>query len=242
MPVSLRATQVRRTSSPASPLWLPAAAAAGVGRPRGVDGDSVGLAAPADEGQALAHEAALGVLAAEAGQALAGPLGGHPGPGAGEPRAGGPPPVPGVAAGEAGGHAGRQRRAHRVGLGVAARVGAGHRPARAQEGARRERVAERHGARRSRVAGVAPPRPLDALRRGPELARRQVAGEQAPGLAPARAARPVHDPPQARAVLLRDPGAVPHGPDDRRVLVAARDVVADARPRLPWDGRGPHAT
>ena len=42
--------------------------AAGVGRPRGVDGDAVGAPAcgrlppPADEGQVLAHEAALGVL------------------------------------------------------------------------------------------------------------------------------------------------------------------------------------
>ena len=222
--------------------------AAGVGRPRGVDEDAVGAPAcgrlppPADEGQALAHEAALGVLAAEVGQALAGPLGGHPGPGAGEPRVGELPPVPGVAVGEAGEHVERQQRPHRVGLGVAARVGAGHQPARAQERVQQERVAERHGERRASGAGVAPPRPLDALRRGPELARRQVVGEQAPGPAPVHAARPVHDPPQVHAVLLRDPGAVPHGPDDRRVLVAVHDVVADVHARLPWDGRGPHAT
>ena len=52
-------------------------------------------------------------------------------------------------------------------------------------------------------------RPLDALRRGPELARRQVVGEQAPGLAPTRPARPVHDPTQARTALPHGPGAVP---------------------------------
>ena len=183
--------------------------ATGVGWPRGVDKDAVGLAAPADEAQVLAHEAALGVLAAEVGQALADPLGGHPGPGVEEPRVGELPPVPGVAVGEAGEHVERQQRPHRVGLGVAARVGAGHQPARAQERVQQERVAERHGERRASGAGVAPPRPLDALRRGPELARRQVVGEQAPGLAPARPAHPVHDPTQARTALPHGPGAVP---------------------------------
>ena len=100
----------------------------------------------------------------------------------------------------------------------------------------------RRTTRRAPGASIAPPRPLDALRRGPELARRQVVGEQTPALAPVHPARPVHDPPQVRAVLLRGPGAVPYGPDDHRAPAATRAAVADARPRLPWDGRGPHAT
>ena len=114
--------------------------------------------------------------------------------------------------------------------------------------ARRGRTRRRRPSARS-ISGTSPAgthrrttRRAPCLRRGPELARRQVAGEHPPLPAPVYPARPVHDPSQARAVLLRDPGAVPRRPDDRRTPAAARDVVADVRPRLPWDGRGPHAT
>ena len=80
-------------------------------------------------------------------------------------------------------------------------------------------------------------RPLDALRRGPELARRQVVGEQAPGLAPARPAHAVHDPTQARSAHpVHDPTqartALPHGPG-----AVPADLTAVARslpPATSW--------
>ena len=169
------------------------------------------------------------------------PLGGHPGPGAGEPRAGGPHRSPRTAVGQAGGHAGRRRRQRRVGLGVAARVCAGHQAAWAQERVEEERVAERHGERRARGAGVAPPGRPGALQRQGELSGGRVVGEHPAPPAAACPARPARDPPRARAVLPRGPDAIPGRPHDGSALVATREVVASARPRLPWNKRGPHA-
>ena len=75
--------------------------------------------------------------------------------------------------------------------------------------ARRGRTRRRRPSARPGAGGSLAGTRRRATRRGPELARRQVVGEQAPGLAPARPAHPVHDPTQARTALPHGPGAVP---------------------------------
>ena len=140
---------------------------------------------------------------------LADLLGGHPGPGAGEPRVGGRRQSPAWRS---------ARPAGTQGASLARAVSGSawpHASAQAISPLDLRNESSRNASPNDTASAVPVARalrllaPPGALRRGPELARRQVAGEHPPLPAPVYPARPVHDPSQVYAVLLRDPSAPP---------------------------------